>query len=238
MRLALLIWCAVGAAAIGLKAHLDWTLLKYPDVAVRSGAETFFIPRETIGNREGWRADLMRLAGCWDAREAGVVRAVGLVADCGVQGLRLDVPARTLGPESEQVLRGEPLRVQFWPAYAPPLEHTAQLARAWAGKGEWVGRRVVSRPDWQMVQIVSPNSPWVHLLVREPRRGERAELERLYAGRCYRPEVLSDVGMTCSVALRVGAWAAVEYSLGPDQIIGFDAVRDGVSAEAGRWLSH
>jgi hypothetical protein len=211
-------------------------LLKYPDVAVRAGNETFFIPREMIANREGWRADLMRLAGCWDAREAGVVRAAAFVADCHVQALRLKVPSQALG--AGEALRGQALALEFWPAYAPPVEHTAQLAQAWAGQGEWTGRRVVPRSDWQLVQVVSANSPWVHLLVREPQRGDRAELGRLYAGRCYRPEALSDVGMTCTVAVRVGAWAAVEYSLGPDEMMAFGAVRQGVLAEAQRWLRH
>ena len=41
MRWPLLIWCAFGVAVMGLKLHLDRTALKYPDVAVRAGEETY-----------------------------------------------------------------------------------------------------------------------------------------------------------------------------------------------------
>lgn len=230
VRLAALIWCAVGLGLIGLKAHLDRTVLKYPDIGVRSGAETFFVPRAMIVSHAGWRADLRRLAGCWDAREAGVVQAVSFVAGCDeAQALRLTMPAAELGYE----VPGKAIDAMFWSAYVPPREHAAQLVQAWRGHGDWAGRRIVERPDWDVVRLESAASPWVHLLVRAPDAGE--PLDALYAGRCYRPEPLSDAGMTCSAVVRIGHKAALEFELGPDQVGAFGLVRGRLAALGQSW---
>lgn len=230
---ALLIWCALGAGLIGLKVHLDRTATKYADVAVRAGNETYFIPR-TIIRSNGWRADVQRLAGCWDAREAGLLPVAAPVARCGVEPMQLELPAVSLGADATTALRGKPLKATFWPAYAPPPEHLAQLAGAWSAKGEWVGRVVAMRGDWRLAMIVAPNTPWVHLLAAEPTRGTSAELASLYAGRCYRPEPLSDIGMTCEIVLRLGR-AAIEFALGPDEIMSFATLRAAVETEATAW---
>ena len=235
MSRALLIWCAFGALVITLKAHLDRTALKYADVAVRAGGEVYYIPRDMI-NGEGFRADMMRLAGCWDVREAGLLPVAAPVADCGAsQSVRLSVASRDLGPEVEIGLRGKRLPITFWPAYAPPEEHLPQLEEAWAGKGLWEGRRVVLRADWQVFRLESSFSPWVHLLTHEPQRGDAAELDNLYAGRCYRPEQMSDAGITCTFVLRVGGKAAIEYALGPDEMMSVVPVREGLMAKTASW---
>ena len=228
---ALLIWCALGAGLIGLKAHLDRTAAKYPDVAVRAGSETYFIPRQFVRN-DGWRADAQRLAGCWDAREAGLVPVAASVTACGERPLDLNIPANLLGLAAAEALRGHPLAATFWPSYAPPTEHLTQAAEAWRGQGAWTNRSVARRSDWQLVQIVSPASPWIYLLTAEPATGD---LAKVYAGRCYRPEPLSDVGMTCELVLRIGNRAAIEYALGPDEVMQFSVLRESLLAQASIW---
>lgn len=236
MSRALLIWCAFGACVIGLKAYLDRTALQYPDVAVRAGSDIYYIPRDMIGGGEGFTADLQRLAGCWDARQAGLLPPAAVVAKCGsAQFVRLKVVAKNLGPDAEIGLRGHDLPVTFWPAYAPPGEHLPQFADAWLRKGSWAGRTVILRADWQLFRIESPSSPWVHLMSAEPTKGDPTELEKLYAGRCYRPEPMSDAGITCTFVLRIGMHAAIEYELGPDEMMSFVPIRDGLMAATASW---
>lgn len=232
MRLSVVLWCVLGLGLIGLKAHLDRTALKHPDIAVKSGNATYFVPRAFVVE-DGWRADVMRLGGCWDVREAGVLPVAG--CDSG-RSLKLRIPARSLGEEADVVLRGKPLDAVFWSAYAPPPEHMPQLVQAWRGQGEWAGRLVVHRDDWGLVRLQTTRSPWVPLLSREPQTGDPSELAALYAGRCYRPDALSDVGMTCAVALRVGG-AVVEYALGPDQIEAFALLKAAIGAQVGAWAA-
>lgn len=233
MRLGLILWCVFGLGLIGLKAHVDHRQLKHADVAVKVGSGTYFVPRAFVAG-DGWRADVMRFNGCWDAREAGVLP----LGDCtGERSLRLRVPARALGAGADAALRGKALDVMFWTAYAPPAEHMTQLAHAWAGHGEWAGRIVVSRGDWGLVRLQSPRSPWVPLLTAEPQTGDPSELAALYAGRCYRPDALSDIGMTCAVALRTAQGAVLEYELGPDEVGSFALLRQAVAALTAAWLS-
>ncbi|MCE9522931.1 MAG: hypothetical protein K8S25_10935 [Alphaproteobacteria bacterium] len=235
MRRALLIWCAFGASVIGLKAYLDRTVLKYPDVAVRAGSEVYLIPRRMVDG-DGWRADLMRLAGCWDVREAGVISAASHMANCnGTRALPLKIPAKDLGPDAEITLQQKPLPVLFWRAYAPPDDHVPQLVDAWAGRGSWAGRKLILRADWQLFRIEAPGTPWVYLLTREPETGKAEELASLYAGRCYRPEQMSDIGINCDFVLPIGANAAIEYSLGPDEIVSMVPLREGVVSVTSSW---
>jgi len=235
MRRALLIWCAFGAGAIGLKAYLDRTALQYPDVAVRAGSDVYFIPRRMLAG-EGWRADLMRFAGCWDVREAGVLSAARPLAKCGgSQSLPLKVPAKDLGPDAEIALRDKPLPILFWRAYTPPDDHLPQLAQAWAGAGGWAGRKLILRADWRMFRIEAPGTPWVYLLHMEPQHGTAEELAALYAGRCYRPEPMSDAGITCNFVLNIGPNAAIEYALGPDEMMSMVPLREGLVAATSSW---
>ena len=236
MKISFIVWCALGLALIGLKAHVDRTQLKYNDVAVKAGSATYFIPRAFVAG-DGWRADVMRVAGCWDAREAGVLPvAAGAVSCGGERSLHLRIAARSLGPEADAVLRGVALNAVFWPTYTAPAEHSAQLVQAWAGRGEWAGRFVVHRDDWQLVRLESVHAPWVPLLSGEPQTGDPSELAALYAGRCYRPDALSEIGMTCTVALRLAGGAVIEYDVGPDEITQFATLRDAVSGQAGSWI--
>ena len=235
MSRALQIWCAISVLVIGLKAYLDRTVLRYPDVAVRAGAETYFIPRRMVAT-DTWRADLQRFAGCWDAREGGVLPAASAVANCdGTNALSLKIPANDLGADAEIGMHAKPLPVQFWRAYTPPDDHLPQLAKAWAGTQEWAGRKLILRADWQMFRIEAPGTPWVYLLKMEPRSGTAEELAELYAGRCYRPEQMSDAGITCNFVLPVGPNAAIEYALGPDEMMSMVPLRDGLIAAIASW---
>ena len=235
MRRVLLIWWAFGACLIGLKAHLDRTVLKYPDVAVRAGADVYYIPRR-MAEGEGWHADLKRFAGCWDAREAGVLGVASGLADCdGSQGLKLKIPAKELGPDAEIALRGRPMPVLFWRAYTPPDDHLPQLAKAWAGSDSWAGRKLILRADWQLFRLEAPGTPWVYLLHMEPQRGTSEELAALYAGRCFRPEPTSDAGITCNFVLTVGPKASIEYALGPDEMMSMVSLREGLIATTSLW---
>ncbi len=235
MRRALLIWCAFGAVVIGLKAYLDRIALRHPDVAVRAGADVYFIPRAMMSG-EGWRADLMRFAGCWDVREVGVLPAASFLADCGgAQAIALKVPAKDLGPGAEIGLRGKPLPITFWRAYTPPDDHLPQLAQAWAGAGTWSGRKLILRADWQLFRIEADGTPWVYLLRGEPQSGKAEELATLYAGRCYRPERLSDAGITCDFVLTLGPNAAIEYALGSDEMMSVVPLREGLIAATSSW---
>ena len=231
----LLVWCAFGIVVVAIKAHLDNSARKYPDVAVRVGADVYFIPRDMIDG-EGFRVDLMRFAGCWDAREGGVLPAARFLADCGTtQSVRLDLAAKDLGPDAEIGLRGKRLAIMFWPDYTPPGEHLPQLVEAWSGRGDWAQRKVVLRADWMLFRVETPASPWVHLLAAEPTTGDVAALENVYAGRCYRPERASDAGITCTFVLRIGPKAAIEYELGPDEMMSFVPIRDGLMAKTAAW---
>jgi hypothetical protein len=235
LRLGLILWCVLGLGLIGLKAHIDRTHAKYAEVAVKAGSATYFVPRAYVVD-SGWRADLMQLGGCWDVREAGML-PLASVADCdAARSLKLRIPARALGAEAEASLRGKPLDAVFWAHYAPPAEHTPQLLQAWAGRGEWDGRVVVRRDDWGLVRLQTTRSPWVPLLTTEPQTGDPSELAALYAGRCYRPDALSDIGMTCALALRMPSGAVIEYALGPDEIGAFGVLRRAVADAVGAWL--
>jgi hypothetical protein len=237
VRWPLLIWCAFGVGVIGLKAYLDRSAMQYPDVAVRAGEAVYYIPRDMVGGDKGFRADFQRLAGCWDAREAGLLPAAAPIADCGTtQSLRMKVAAKDLGADADIGLRGKPLPITFWPNYAPPGEHLPALVDAWAGKGAYAGRRIIMRAEWVLFRVESAGSPWVHLLTHEPQKGDAAELERLYAGRCYRPEPASDAGITCTFVLRIGPKAAIEYELGPDEMMSFVPIREGLMAKTSSWL--
>jgi len=235
MRRALLIWCALGVCLIGLKAYLDHTARRYPDVALRAGSDVYFIPRHMIDG-DGWRADLMRFAGCWDVREGGILQAASFLADCGgSQAVRLQIAAKDLGPDAEIGLRGKPLPIMFWRAYTPPDDHLPQLAQAWAGAGGWAGRKLILRADWRMFRIEAPGTPWVYLLHMEPQHGTAEELAALYAGRCYRPEPMSDAGITCNFVLNIGPNAAIEYALGPDEMMSMVPLREGLVAATSSW---
>ena len=59
---------------------------------------------------------------------------------------------------------------------------------------------------------------------------------RLDAGRRYRPEPASDAGITCTFVLRIGNKAAIEYNLGPDEMMSFVPVRKGLMAKTSSWL--
>ncbi len=236
---ALAIVFAVGLALaaaflIGVKG-LDEIANGRPEVAIRAGSETYFIPTKFV-RAAGWRAVFLRAGGCWDARDAAMVAGLSSFVGCDhLHRVSLALPTSLLGPDVAMSLHKPEIVAMFWPTYQPPADQTSELADAWAGRGTWAGRRSILRADWQLWRIEMPAGPWVYLLSRAPEHGDGDELRRLYAGRCYRPEKASDAGMTCSFALRIGASAVLEFSLSADEMMSFVALREALMARAGEW---
>ncbi len=217
MRWGLIIWCVLGAGLIGLKAHLDVSAGKYPDVALRAGNGVYLVPRVLVTNNDGWRADLQRLAGCWDAREGGVVQAAASIAGCNApRALHLDLTRLSQTIDGDHVPDGAPAETALWANYAPPAEHLRELGRVPGGG------HVVVRSDWQLFGLAVPGSPWVYMLTAGP----KGNFASVYAGRCFKPEANSDLGMSCTFVTRLGEGVAVEYFVGADDIGEFPATRD------------
>ncbi len=236
MRWGLIAWCVVGAGLIGLKANIDLTGAKYPDVAVRAGDGVYFVPRSVVKNYDGWRADLLRLAGCWDAREGGVVTAAASFAGCGgPQALHLDLTRLSRTIDGDYVPDGAPQEIALWRNYSAPVEQLRELRQAWAGEGAWVNRRIVGRGDWQLFRVESSGTPWVYLLTAEPGPGRSQDVAPYYAGRCFRPDSSGDLGMSCSFVTHLGGGAALEYTLGSDDIVEFPLIRDRSVALVRTW---
>jgi hypothetical protein len=226
---------ALAAAAFVGKTKLEAMANAHADVAVRAGNETYFIPAKLV-RTDGWRTDLLRVAGCWDARDAAMVAGISSFAGCDTSHrVPLALPTSMFGLDVAMGVHKPIIAATFWPNYTPPADQTAQLADAWAGRGAWAGRRSILRADWQMWRVETPASPWVYLLSNVPQKGDADELRQFYAGRCYRPEKASDAGMTCSFALHVGASAVLEFNLAADEMMSFVSLREALMARAGAW---
>jgi hypothetical protein len=232
---AVAIWCAIGFSVLALKAHLDLTGQKYADVAVASAGTTYFIPRPWVRS-EGWRADLMRLAGCWDAREPGLVGAAAAIACEKSRRLNLVVPTADLGGDVAAALRAERFAAVFWSQYEPPADQLEEFEAAWRGEGDWRGRQATWRDDWGLWRVETGPSPWVYLMADAPKSSDGGDLRRSYAGRCYRPERASDAGMSCSFVLRDAA-AALEFALTSDEMMCFVALLQALTSILNGWLN-
>jgi hypothetical protein len=225
----------LGAAFFVGMAQLDRFQNAHPDVAVRAGSETYFIPANFV-RTDGWRTDLLRLAGCWDARDAAVISGIAMFAGCDTaRRVPLVLPTSIFGLDVAMGIHKPQINAVFWPNYVAPDDVTAELGDAWAGRGSWAGRRSILRADWQMWRLESAASPWVYLLADVPKTGDEAELGRLSAGRCYRPEKSSDAGMTCNFALHIGESAVLEFTLGADEMMSVVALREALQARAAEW---
>jgi hypothetical protein len=215
----------LGLALLGVKAMLDVSSGRYPDVAIRAGASTYFIPRIIILNGDSFSADLARVSGCWDAREAGMVQATASVAGCDTpRALHLDLSGvQALHPLAGQYMSS----VAFWRNYVPPAQHLQELAPL-------IGRvPTYERAGWQLLRFDLPGSPWVYLFTRVPQNADDAE--GAYSGRCYRSDIGTDIGMTCTVVERLAGGAALEYSLGPDGVAELARVRADALSLLARW---
>ena len=224
-RWGLAIWILFGLTLLGVKAMLDLSSARYPDVAIRAGAATYFIPRGMILNEDTFNADLARMSGCWDAREAGMVQVAASVAGCDTpRALHLDLS----GIQASHPFVGRHMaNVAFWRNYAPPAQHLQELAPL-------IGRvPTYERAGWELLRFDLPGSPWVYLFTRVPQNADDAE--GAYAGRCYRSDIGTDIGMTCTVVERLAGDAAFEYSLGPDGVTEMAQVRADALSLLARW---
>ena len=238
MRAVAILGAFIAAAAAALffgKMQLDATANARGDVAVRAGSETYFIPAKFV-RTDGYRTDLLRVAGCWDARDAAMISGIASLAGCDTSHrVPLVLPTSIFGLDVAMGIHKPQINAVFWPNYVAPDEVTAELADAWGGRGTWAGRRSILRADWQMWRLESAASPWVYLLANVPQKGDEAELGRLSAGRCYRPEKSSDAGMTCNFALHIGETAVLEFTLGADEMMSVVALREALQARAAEW---
>jgi len=234
MILGALIVAAAAALFFG-RMWLDATTQARGDVAVQAGKELYYIPAKFV-RTDGWRTDLMRVAGCWDARDAAMVSGIGPMVGCDtVRRVPLMLPTSIFGLDVGLGIHKPEIEAVFWPNYVAPDEVTEELSDAWAGRGAWVGRSSILRADWQMWRLESGSSPWVYLLANVPQKGDAEELGRLSAGRCYRPEKSSDAGMTCNFALHIGETAVLEFTLGADEMMSVVALRHALQARAAEW---
>lgn len=219
-----ILWCVFGALLLGLKAHLDLTAQKYPDVAVRGGGVVYHVPVRLVTNGGSWRADVARLAGCWDVREAGVIGGLSGASGCDApRALHLDL-ARLGG---EGLLARYSSNVALWRNYVPPPEQLQQAEEALRSG------RVTYREDWAFHRVEAPGSSWVLLFVAPP--VSDAQADALYAGRCFRPDVGTDIGMSCTMVERLPGGVALEYSFGPDAIPEVPALRREAQALLADW---
>ncbi len=224
-RWGLISWIVFGLALLGVKAMLDLSSARYPDVAIRAGAATYFIPRGMILNEDTFNADLARMSGCWDVREAGMVQAAASVAGCDTpRALHLDLS----GDQASHPFAGRHMAdVAFWRNYAPPAQHLQELVPQ-------IGKTApYERPDWRLLRLDLPGTPWVYLFTQAPQ--DAADAGTRYAGRCYRSDIGTDIGMTCTVVERLAGGAALEYSLGPDGVAELAQVRADALSMLSRW---
>lgn len=225
MRFGLLAWCALGALVVGLKAHLDLRARDHADIAVRAVGTVYRIPSAIVTNGEGWRVDLMRLAGCWDVRHAGLVPVLAPAVDCSeARALALDL-ARL--EETPATLSAHAIDVVFWTRFEPPGSHLQALSAL-------VGRVQPQHSSrWQLYRLDEPGTPWVYLLTHTPRTV--ADVPAAYAGRCYRADIGTDIGMTCTLVERLPGGAALAFSLGPEGVVVMPDVRAQAVALAQGW---
>jgi hypothetical protein len=168
---------------------------------------TYHVPRTLVTNADSWRADVSRFAGCWDAREAGVIGGLSGASGCDApRALHLDL-ARLGG---EGLLPRYASNVALWRNYAPPQEQLQQ-AKAALRSGH-----VVYSGDWAFHRVEAPGSAWVYLFAAPP--ASEVQVDALFAGRCFRSDFGTDIGMSCTVVERLAGGIALEYSFGPDAI--------------------
>lgn len=225
MRWGLIAWCLIGVGLIGLKAYLDLSHEKHGDIAVRAGDVVYRVPRDLVTNEDGWRADFSRLNGCWDIREAGVGGWIGSQPNCsGANSLHLNLAK--LGGDGAMLGRYATSSV-FWRAYAPPSEHARDV------QTNWHSRVLSYREDWQLHRLSAPGSSWIYLFSKVPTSVQ--DVARTYAGRCFRSDFGSDIGMSCTVVVRLDGNAALEYSIGPDAVPEFAALQTQARRLVARW---
>lgn len=237
MRWGLISWVGFGIAMVSLKAYADISSTRYPDVVVGSGPQRVHIPRALILSEGGWRADVFKIVGCWDRRSALVSTEIAYWAGClDPRPLTLELPNSLLGVQREYA---PAFRMTYWVNYGRPSDTDLREAvSAWSRKEQWRGARVVYNDAWQRFAVSSSETPWVILFSAEPRSTDETEIARHYAGKCYKPDSFSDIGVTCTFVQRHGVADAVEYSLGLDDMQYALQVQAGVSAVLSAWTRH
>ena len=115
----------------------------------------------------------------------------------------------------------------FWRNYQPPVEQLQELSAS-------LGQATVTfRSDWQLYRVAVPGTPWIYLLAAQP--GAHAQLAEVFAGRCFKSDSFSDIGMSCSFVERLDGGVAFEYSFGPDAVPEFAALRAGARVMVTGW---
>ena len=225
MRWGLIAWIGFGLALLGVKAMLDLSSARHRDIAVHAGADVYHVPRSVVLNEDTVSADLARLSGCWDAREAGMVPAAASFAGCHEpRALHLELSRLASVPP---LLARHASGVALWRNYEPPAQHLDEILPV-------AGRAVTyARADWGFQRLDVPGTPWVYLFTRPPLTAD--VVRAAYAGRCFRSDIGTDIGMTCTVVERLPGGAAFEYSLGPDGVAELAPVRAEVNALLAAW---
>lgn len=219
-----ILWCVFGALVLGLKAHLDLMSQRHPDVAVSGAGVIYHVPSILVTNGGSWRADVARLSGCWDAREVGVLGVLSGAGGCDApRALHLDLTR--LG--GQRLLSRYASNVSLWRNYVPPQEQLQALREAVPS------RHVMVREDWHLVRLETPGSPWVFLFGGW--QASAAQAEATYAGRCFRPDAGTDIGMSCTIVEREAGGVALEYSFGPDAVPDVPSLRSEAQALLATW---
>lgn len=227
MRRGLVAWLGLGLAVLGVKAAVDLRDARFDDVAVRAGAAVYMVPRRLVQNGTEIRADVARLAGCWDARDAGLLPLLAAFGACdGPSGLHLDLSRL----QAEAPLLSRHAReVVFWRTYAPPASQAETLRTLLRRGAPSLNER------WNLYRIDEPGAPWVHLLSRPPHPGEDAAA--VQSGRCFRADATFDIGMTCTLVERLPGGAGLEVSLGPEGVADMPGVRAELAALLRSWTA-
>ena len=154
-----------------------------------------------------------------------MVQAASSVAGCDTpRALHLDLS----GVHASHPFVGRYMaNVAFWRNYTPPAQHLQELVPQ-------IGKTIpYERSDWRLSRLDLPGTPWVYLFTQAPQ--DAGDAGTHYAGRCYRSDIGTDIGMTCTVVERLAGGAALEYSLGPDGVAELAQVRADALSLLARW---
>jgi hypothetical protein len=117
--------------------------------------------------------------------------------------------------------------VALWRNYAPPPEQRQQAREALRSG------HLMYREDWAFHRVEAPGVSWVFLFVAPP--VSDVQVDGLYAGRCFRSDFGTDIGMSCTMVERLPGGVALEYSFGPDAVPEVPALKREAQALLAAW---